>query len=68
MKNHQTLIGLALVAAAIIAAALIVAKKIPPSGRYQGLSYGTNHNVIFVLDTYTGNVSLGAANSFEVSK
>ena len=58
MKNYQTLIGLALVAAAIVAAALIVAGKIQAPGRFQGVGVVCNGSAALVVDTHTGDVSL----------
>ena len=54
MKNYQTLIGLALVAAAIVAAALILRNG---NGRFQSAPGGSGH--VFVIDTQTGKVSIG---------
>ena len=55
MKNYQTLIGLALVAAAIVAAALILRNG---NGKFQRIPVGTNGNLWIVFDTATGNSKL----------
>ena len=56
MKQYQTLIGLALVAAAIVAAAFIIRNE---NGRFQGIQYGPNSLAALIIDTQTGHMEIG---------